>query len=140
MNTTDDGPRDHAGMEVLGFAECLDLAASRPVGRVAFIQDGDVQILPVNHCVHESGVAFRTADGSKLGAAMDGAVVAFEVDDIDDEHHTGWSVLIKGRADLVTDETLVARLSATAARPWSDRVPRSNWVAIHPDTVTGRRI
>ena len=135
-----EAPRDHAGMEVLGFADALRLAGSRPVGRVAFAQDGDVHVLPVNHCVLGSLVAFRTADGSKLGAAMDGAVVAFETDDFDEERHEGWSVLVKGRAEIVTDEELIARLAATGARPWSERVPRSTWVAIRPDTVAGRRI
>lgn len=135
-----EAPRDHAGMEVLGFADALRLADSRPVGRVAFTQDGDVHVLPVNHCVVGSLIAFRTADGSKLGAAMDGSVVAFETDEFDETRHEGWSVLVKGRAEIVTDEGLIARLAATNTRPWSERVPRPAWVVIRPDSIAGRRI
>jgi hypothetical protein len=36
------GPTDHAGLAVLSFAECLQLAGSQPVGRVAFLRDGDI--------------------------------------------------------------------------------------------------
>jgi uncharacterized protein len=136
----DDRPRDHAGLAVLGYDECLRLAGSEPVGRIAFADSGDIHIFPVNHCVLGGLVGFRTADGTKLGAALDGSVVAFEVDRYDAARRTGWSVLIKGRAELVRDETLLDRLRATDLQPWRSRVPRPTWVAVHPDTVTGRQL
>jgi len=37
---------DHAGLEILPFDECLRLLASVPVGRVGFIADGELVILP----------------------------------------------------------------------------------------------
>ena len=42
-------PTDHAGLAVLSVAECLELVAGGPVGRVAFARDGDIEVLPVNH-------------------------------------------------------------------------------------------
>ena len=134
------GPTDHAGQVVLSLADCLKLAASQPVGRVAFVRDGGIEVFPVNHCVTGRTVAFRTAGGSKLTAAFDGAVVAFEVDAYDPERHTGWSVLIKGRAELVSDESTLVRLRATRLRPWAPSAPRSEWVIIRPDEVSGRRL
>jgi uncharacterized protein len=135
-----DPPHDHAGLAVLGYEECLRLAGSEPVGRIAFADGGDIHVFPVNHCVLDGLVAFRTADGTKLGAAMDGSVVAFEVDRYDADRRSGWSVLIKGRAEVVTESTLRIRLRATGLRPWRIRLPRPEWVVIRPDTVTGRRL
>jgi nitroimidazol reductase NimA-like FMN-containing flavoprotein (pyridoxamine 5'-phosphate oxidase superfamily) len=135
-----DPPRDHAGLEVLGYDECLRLAGSQPVGRIAFADGGDIHIFPVNHRVLDGLVAFRTADGTKLGSAAEGSVVAFEVDRYDADTQTGWSVLIKGRAELLDDGILQTRLRASGLRPWRNRVPRPEWVVIRPDTVTGRRL
>ena len=125
---------------MLGYDECLRLAGSEPVGRIAFAQGGDIHVFPVNHCVLDGLVAFRTADGAKLGAAMEEAVVAFEADHYDADRQTGWSVLVKGRAELVTDNTLLDRLRGTGLRPWRGRMERPEWVVIRPDTVTGRRL
>ena len=55
---------DHAGLETLPFAMCLRLLASVPVGRVGFVADGEVQVLPVNHVIDGQDVVFRTARGS----------------------------------------------------------------------------
>ena len=140
MTLPDDRPRDHAGLAVLSYEECLRLAGSEPVGRIAFADSGDIQVFPVNHCVVDGLVGFRTADGTKLGAALDGSVVAFEVDRYDADRRTGWSVLIKGRAQLVSEGSLLTRLRASGLGPWGDRVPRPEWIAVHPDTVTGRRL
>jgi uncharacterized protein len=127
-------------MEVLGYHECLRLAGSEPVGRIAFVDGGDIHVFPVNHRVVDGLVAFRTAEGTKLGAAMEESVVAFEVDRYDADSNTGWSVLIKGRADVVVDDSLRTRLRAAGLQSWLDRVPRAEWVVIRPDTVTGRRL
>ena len=135
-----DPPRDHAGLAVLGYQECLRLAGSEPVGRIAFAHGGDIHVFPVNHCVLEGLVAFCTADGTKLGAALDASVVAFEVDRYDADQRTGWSVLVKGRAEVVTERSLQNRLRATGLRPWRSAAPRPEWVVIRPDTVTGRRL
>ena len=85
MTIRTDPPRDHAGLEVLGYDECLRLAGSEPVGRIAFAQGGDIHVFPINHCLLDGLMAFRTAEGAKLGAAMEGSVVAFETDHYDAE-------------------------------------------------------
>jgi hypothetical protein len=40
---------DHAGLDVLPYAEYLRLLAHAPLGRISFMIDGDVVIMPVNH-------------------------------------------------------------------------------------------
>ena len=140
MTVRAEPPRDHAGMEVLGYEECLRLAASEPVGRIAFAEGGDIHIFPVNHRVVDGLVAFCTAYGTKLAVAMEGSIVAFEVDRYDAASNTGWSVLIKGRAELLDESMLQIRLRAAGLRSWRNRVPRPEWVVIRPDAVTGRRL
>ena len=60
--------------------ECLRLLASVPVGRVGFVADSEVVVLPVNHVVDGQDVIFRTAHGSKLSAAEGQNRAAFEAD------------------------------------------------------------
>ena len=59
-------PIDHAGLEVLPFDSCLRLLAAVSVGRVGFVADGEVVVLPVNFVVDGQYVVFRTASGSKI--------------------------------------------------------------------------
>jgi nitroimidazol reductase NimA-like FMN-containing flavoprotein (pyridoxamine 5'-phosphate oxidase superfamily) len=133
-------PTDHAGQEVMSPQECNDRLAATPVGRVAFIADGDVTILPVNYRYHDGAVVFRTATGSKLEAATRHAPIAFEIDGWDSETQTGWSVLIKGTAvDVLSDDEANWELGVDL-RPWSESVDRRWWVRIRPDEISGRKI
>jgi nitroimidazol reductase NimA-like FMN-containing flavoprotein (pyridoxamine 5'-phosphate oxidase superfamily) len=129
-------PVDHVGLEVLDFDECLRLLASQPIGRLAFIDAGEPVILPINHAVDGLDVVFRTTTGSKLDAALRGAVVAFEVDAWDELYRTGWSVLLRGRLEEVDADEVAGVL----LRPYADRVARDRYVRIIADEVSGRRI
>ncbi len=80
---------DHAGLETLSFDTCLRLLASVPVGRVGFLADGEVQVLPVNHLVDGQDVIFRTAYGSKLSATQGQRPITFEADDYDEGRNPG---------------------------------------------------
>ena len=131
---------DRSGMEVLDLDECLELLASVPIGRVAMIDSGEIAVLPVNHVVQDGRVCFRTAPGAKLDAGIMQHVATFEADDYDATTGTGWSVVVKGRADLVTDPDELERLRESGVRPWSNPSFRTNWVAMHASSVTGRRI
>jgi uncharacterized protein len=86
----------------LSRSECLDLLATTTVGRVSLMVDQRPQIFPVNYVLDGDTVLFRTAEGTILSHAGLSSV-AFEVDRIDESHHTGWSVLVHGRADNITD-------------------------------------
>lgn len=133
-------PTDRQGLEVLDPDTCLQLMDLSPVGRIAFIHAGEPVILPVNHLRDGHGVAFRTASGLTLDAATIRATMAFEVDGYDQETRTGWSVLIRGRSDLVDDSATVARLDEQELHPWADAVERPHWVRINATEVSGRRI
>ena len=116
---------DHAGLETLSFATCLHLLASVPVGRVGFLADGEVQILPVNHLVDGQDVVFRTTHGSKLSAAQGQRSMTFEADDYDERTHSGWSVVVNGRAEPIDEDAELERLAGPAcgrgSPTWSGR-------------------
>ena len=131
---------DHAGLVVLTFRECLELITASGVGRIAFFADGEVEVLPVNYTIDGPAVAFRTTSGSKLEAAIEQSVVTFEVDAYDECERTGWSVVIKGKSEVASDPEVIRRLEASGLRPYVTSVPRPEWVLIHPNTVTGRRV
>jgi nitroimidazol reductase NimA-like FMN-containing flavoprotein (pyridoxamine 5'-phosphate oxidase superfamily) len=133
-------PIDHAGLEALPFAACLELLASVPVGRVGFAAAGEVVILPVNHAMDGQDVVFRTAGGSKLSAAEEQEVVAFEADSYDPQAGSCWSVLVTGRAEIVYDDDEVRRLDSLGLQPWATQVDRPFWIRIRPTSVSGRRI
>jgi uncharacterized protein len=130
---------DHAGLEILPFDECLRLLASVPVGRVGFLADGELVVLPVNHVIDGQDPVFRTAHGSKLSAAEGQNLAAFEADHYDEQARTGWSVLVIGRAEMVYDEAEVQRLNSRGLHPWVTAVERPFWIRIRATSVSGRR-
>jgi len=133
-------PVDHAGLEMLPFDACVRLLASVPLGRVGFCADGELVILPVNHAMDGHDVVFRTARGSKLTAAEEQDLVAFEADDYDQQNRSGWSVLVTGRAVAVYEEAEIQRLGRLGLYPWATAAEHPFWVRIRPTSVTGRRV
>ena len=132
-------PIDHAGLEVLSFDSCLRLLAAVSVGRVGFVANGEVIVLPVNFVMDGQSVVFRTASGSKLLGAEDKNAVAFEADNYDDITESGWSVLVNGRAEVVEDDAEIDRLSRIGLHSWASDLDRPFWIRISPTSVTGRR-
>jgi uncharacterized protein len=130
---------DHAGLEILPFDRCLQLLATVPVGRVSFMADGEIVVLPVNHAMDGQDPVFRTARGSKLSAADDQDLVAFEADDYDEQTRSGWSVLVNGRAYAVDDEKEIERLSQLDVHPWISAPDRPFWIRIRPTLISGRQ-
>ena len=118
--------------------ECWRLLRERQVGRVAYDDGGGPVILPLNYVVADGGrVRFRTAPHSTLGTRVDDRRVAFEVDVVDEDLATGWSVLVRGRASLV--ETDLHPLDEPAPTAWPAGA-RPLVVEISVDTITGRRL
>jgi uncharacterized protein len=132
-------PTDHAGLEILPFDMCLQLLAKVPVGRVSFLADGEVVVLPVNHVMDDQDPVFRTARGSKLSAAEGQNLVAFEADEYDERTQSGWSVLVSGRAEAVYEEAEIRRLDRLGLHPWVSPVDRPFWIRIRPTSISGRQ-
>jgi nitroimidazol reductase NimA-like FMN-containing flavoprotein (pyridoxamine 5'-phosphate oxidase superfamily) len=130
---------DHNGLEVLTREESLYLLGTVPVARIGLTMGALPVILPVNFAVADGEIHLRTAEGTKLDAALANAVVAVEVDDFDPLSHSGWSVLVRGVARVLTLPGELARAKGLALRPWAGEAP-DRYVAIATDLVSGRRI
>jgi nitroimidazol reductase NimA-like FMN-containing flavoprotein (pyridoxamine 5'-phosphate oxidase superfamily) len=130
---------DRNGLEVLDRAECLRLLGSSTVGRLGITAGALPTVLPINFRLIDDKVYFRTGSGSKLRAATDNAVVAFEVDDMDPLWHSGWSVVVTGVAREVTDPDRLSELEAANIPRWTpnhaDRV-----IQVSTEMVSGRRL
>ncbi|GHC44139.1 helix-turn-helix domain-containing protein [Streptomyces cinnamoneus] len=96
-------------------------------------------VLPVNFLVDGRTIVYRTeADGA--AAPAEGNQLAFEADHIDEQLRRGWSVLVTGTAEHITDPDTVCSLTARpGAQPWAGG-KRDLWVRIRPREVTGRTI
>ena len=131
---------DHARvLETLGEDECHRLLRSAPVGRLAFTEGALPTIQPVTFVVAGGDVVIPTGTGSKVAAAARGAVVAFEVDELDAARRTGWNVTVVGPSRVISEPTEVAALDALGARAWAPaEVPC--YVAVRIALVRGRRL
>jgi len=126
------------GLEELTQRECIQLARGCALGRLAVVVDGQPLVFPVNFTFDGHAVVLRTDDGTKLHGAR-GHRVAFECDGIDLTYHTGWSVVITGRAEAVTAPAEIERLERLPLGPWCPG-PKAVWLRLRPRTITGRRI
>ena len=126
-------------LEYIPPATCWDLLAEAKIGRFGVLVDSAPEIYPVNFVVDGRTIVFRTDGGSKLRGLRRSPSVCFEVDRFDDEHSTGWSIVVRGRAaELVTAEEL-RDVTSLSLRPWA-LGSKPHWIRIRPDDVTGRRI
>ncbi|MFJ3306680.1 pyridoxamine 5'-phosphate oxidase family protein [Streptomyces sp. NPDC086549] len=132
-------PQDD-GFRALDRQECLRLLSKVPIGRVVYTRRALPAVLPVNFSLDaDSSVVLFTSSGSDLVRAIDGVVVAFEVDDFREETRSGWSVVVTGRAQVVNDPAEHERLSRTGPRSWMP-VRGGVFVRIESEIVTGRTV
>jgi hypothetical protein len=123
-------------LETLDVNTCWALLREVAVGRLAVVVDGKPEIFPVNHVVDHGTVVFRTADGTKLSAAVSGDV-AFEADGID-PNGEAWSVVLKGSAGEIRELDDILAAADLPLIPWHGS-PKHRFVRVVPVEVTGRR-
>ncbi|HLU58628.1 MAG TPA: pyridoxamine 5'-phosphate oxidase family protein [Pseudonocardia sp.] len=123
----------------LDEAECLRLLATSEIGRVVFTDAAMPAAQPVTYLLDGEEIIFRTAGGSKLAAATRGAVVAFQVDQIDPATRTGWTVLGVGEAYEVVVPERLAELAARLPEPWAPG-RTGHTVAVPLQRLTGRKL
>ena len=115
------------------------LLRSAPVGRLAFTEGALPTIQPVSFVVAGDDVVIPTGTGSKVAVAARGAVVAFEVDELDAARRTGWNVTVVGPSRVISEPAEVAALDALGARAWVP-VEVPCYVAVRIALVRGRRL
>jgi len=127
-------------LEPIDADECVALLEEAPWVRIGFIADGLPSVLPVNHLLHDGEIFFRTAPGSKLGTAAAAGPVAVQADGGDERLRIGWSVVVHGTAEIVTDPQLEEALLAHPFEPWALPDDKGFWVRVEVASITGRRI
>ena len=124
----------------LSAAECTDLLTTTPLGRLGVVVEGRPEIFPVNHMYDETSgcVVFPTNRRTKLHAALDWPWVAYEIDG-ETPDGSGWSVMVVGKAETITDVDRIAGIAPRRTAGWAASGD-ATWVRIVPSKITGRRI
>lgn len=119
---------------------CRALLERATVGRLAVSTDDGPEIFTVNYGVHDGAIVIRTGPGLKLAHASFHRV-AFEVDELDTVHRTGWVVEAVGHAEDITDaiDRRSSDLRAVVVDPWVSG-PHPNCIAIARPRLSGRRL
>jgi len=121
---------------VLSDDESWDLLKSVALGRLVTNVGGELEIFPVNFVTQAHTILFRTAEGTKLFGTVMNDKVLFEVDD-----HTvaeGWSVVIRGTAQVLTASDDIHEAERAQLLPWI-ATEKLRFVRITPNTMSGRR-
>jgi nitroimidazol reductase NimA-like FMN-containing flavoprotein (pyridoxamine 5'-phosphate oxidase superfamily) len=129
-----------AAIEELTYEACLDLLRTTKVGRIAVIVDGAPLVFPVNYRLVETTgvmwVAFRTKPGNVIDQTSKN--VAFEIDEVDEPHRQGWSVLVRGTMHHV-DPDVASFRERFDPEPWL-LAERDAWLVVQPFSISGRRL
>jgi uncharacterized protein len=125
-------------VSVLGEDECWSLLSSLSLGRFVISLDGRPEIFPVNYVTQRPTVLFRTAEGTKLFGAATQPFVAFEADYHDPELTYGWSVILKGRAHVLSTIAEIGEAERAHLRPWT-ATQKLRYVRVNASEITGRR-
>ena len=128
-------------LEELDGQQCAELLAISWMGRLAVNVGDHPEIFPVNHAFDPltGDIAFPSRTGTKLHAAIAAPWVAFEVDGVDGDDGSGWSVLVVGRAEEITNRHEIEHMIRLRKAGWA-LSEQSRWLRIRPQRITGRRI
>ena len=130
---------DDNGLVVLSRGQCLRLLRRSRIGRVIVSVGALPAAFPVNYALLDDDVVIRSAPGTKLSAALDGAVVGVQVDKIDPVLESGWSVLIQGTSSVLSEPEDLERARRLHLRTWAPG-DRPYFVRIRSELVSGRRL
>lgn len=121
--------------------ECRSLLESGVGGRVALSSPNGPHIVPVNYSVVDDAIILRTSAYSVLGTYGRDSMLAFEVDQFDHERQHGWSVVARGRGEVVVDPAELEHIHAIwEPRPWAASGARGLHLRLRWTELTGRRI
>jgi hypothetical protein len=117
--------------------ECWRRLLAEQVGRLAFMADGRIEVLPLNYVVRGRRIVFRTAADSALLSPQDGSVV-LEIDGWDAP--SAWSVVARGSLSTDPDPAAFSLEQEYGLAPWApdERGPRRTLVALTVRELQGR--
>jgi len=129
---------DRDGFEVLNGTDCFRLLDNEHLGRIAVSSGALPLVRPVGYITDGRTIVADVGREPALEFATAGAVVGFEVDNLHESGHTGWSVMVTGIARAVSDEADAARLRQLF--PEGGEHGGGHLVRISCELVSGRRI
>ncbi|MEU7380952.1 MULTISPECIES: pyridoxamine 5'-phosphate oxidase family protein [unclassified Streptomyces] len=136
------GAAQHPVLVRLTTDECWARLGTHGIGRIALPArrpHPGPGVFPVNYVVDGMTVVYRT---DPRGAAVPepGSEVSFQVDHVEESRSVGWSVLLAGTAEHVTEPEAVQRLAGQhVGEPWAGGA-RNLWIRVVPAEISGRRI
>ena len=131
---------DARHISVMSEGQCRDLLQTRDVARVAWQSATGLLILPVTYVWYDKSVVFRTSPYGALSELIRPTEVALEIDDLDQQRHSGWSVLVQGQAAAVAEPAEMVRLWAVDGLvPWAPGT-RNLFIQITPRVISGRML
>jgi len=126
-----------ARVEELAEAECRALLATKRVGRVAHNDPEGPVVVPVNYVFEDGMVLFRISPYSLLADKLGDGAASFQVDHVDEDARTGWSVLVRGHAARAKGWELPE--AGTRPTPWAEG-GRNLHVRLSPHHLSGVRL
>lgn len=125
------------GMTILSDAECWELLARAPYGRLAVAVNRFPDIFPINFASDGRAIYFVTASGSKLLSLVTDARVTFEIDGFDEAAGEAYSVVVHGTARTLRSGEDRDYVDGLGLHPWS--LHEKPWyVRIDVESMSGR--
>ncbi len=137
-----------AEVGVTSTAVALERLAGGEIGRLGYQRpDGAPVVVPVHYAMltgplaastlGAGDVVIRSLDGPKVDAARRGAVACLEIDHLDLDARSGWSVVVHGRLEVVRDADRLEAAWAAHPDPWVEG-RHGHWLRLVPDEIGGR--
>lgn len=125
-------------LQALSPEECWEHVRRHHAGRIGFNRGRGDRIHPVSYAVDGDELLLKTSLDSELGMFFQlfskGALVPFEIDELDQEAEEQWSVLIRGQLRLSEEDP---------ASPGGPPTPDGHddmRLRLVPMQITGRRL
>ncbi len=119
--------------------ECLAMLMQHDVGRIALCTPQGPRVFPVNYVVDDNSLVFRTSPYGPIAREAGGnAETAFEVDQVDEDTRTGWSVLVVGGLEAVDDPHELLSLRRNP-QPWAGG-SRGLYLRLRWRLISGRSV
>lgn len=128
--------RDRLGL--LEEQECIRLLGGVRLGRIALSVGALPAIYPIRFALLGRDPVFRTHPEAGLVEATAGNVVCLQADEADPDTERGWSVMVTGPAEVLTDGEVLVEARELPLRPWAGDADA--FVRIGAVMVSGRRI
>jgi uncharacterized protein len=129
---------DDRFLMALSHTECTGLLRTVQVGRAIFTFRALPAVVLITYALDRGALLMWTAADTRLAAAADNSVIAFEADEIDAATRSGWSVVVTGLAEIVRDPIERANAEALVIS-WAPGI-RDVLVRLPMAVVTGRRV